>query len=794
MAETKQAKGKGFGLVYFLLIVLGFSLYYNQWVTLEKLSNAVNPIAQFGTFSQFFGFLNQYGSRIFSSSDAFFTYLIIAICIILIFMEVRKKTFTDLSETLPRMDRHLILYLFIIALFCMRYYFAIGKDMYNGDAAYFFYLVSRLTESFKSGVFFPYWTNIHGGGAPINQFYGPLHSYVAALFNMLSGNIHFSVKLSLFLFHLMSAIGVYLFIRELFSSKKAGFMAGIATILMYYHPHLIIFPGRYGEGAIWAFYPFLFYFFERYIASLKKINIVLLALTVGALILSSIGMSYYFFLFWGIYAATRLLVLEKHWKDKFIIFAMVALGVIGGFFLSSYYLYSQIFETQWSIADLFSKGKTAAIEPHLIPPIFVWNNFQVILFDVPRVWQSAYFGVTLLLLAFVGIVESVRKREKRAIPLVVMAALIIILFISYGRVQWLNKIPYLQTYSQSRLLNIMAFATIFLSGVGALALLSWFKKRGLFMLILIFIFIDLFPTTFHDTWAAQYAGSASGFFSQLKSQYGFKKNKLADFRVELLGKNSRIVQNNWRAYDAFMAETGVPLIKESMWDSKQWNLFANGLDNLAYYLDPRLSIDVLLNHCYIYNCKYVISSFALPQQVFKSYVVSSDVVMAELPFHSPVLFTTKLEKMDYTTNLYASYLTSLKIDPVKRTVNHMWLNRGNSAILPDLKRTNELISHLVYNHKVVMKLKVIDESFAIFSYSAYPTTRLFVNGKRTEFMETVQGSICIRLPPGEFDIVLKSSRTRTAFLSLILACILSVLIIVYLVFEYRKKSKERKAL
>ncbi|MDD5066969.1 MAG: hypothetical protein PHF84_07970, partial [bacterium] len=121
------------GLVFLLLVFL-WALYYNQWVTLEKLSNAVNPLSRFGTVGDFFRFLDQYGSRIFDGMDQFVFYLILFIPVLLLIMEYRKKYLSRFIEILPRQDKYIILYLAVLSVYCLRYYLALGQDGYNGDA------------------------------------------------------------------------------------------------------------------------------------------------------------------------------------------------------------------------------------------------------------------------------------------------------------------------------------------------------------------------------------------------------------------------------------------------------------------------------------------------------------------------------------------------------------------------------------------------------------------------------------------------------------------------------------
>jgi hypothetical protein len=205
-----------------------------------------------------------------------------------------------------------------------------------------------------------------------------------------------------------------------------------------------------------------------------------------------------------------------------------------------------------------------------------------------------------------------------------------------------------------------------------------------------------------------------------------------------------------------------------------------------------MTIDILLNHYALFNCRYLLSTFALPQQAFKSYEVSSDVVLAEFKFVTPVLFTYKLEKVDFNTNMYISYVAGLRIDSARRTVSHMWLKNGETAELPAQQQAPELLSHQVFNTKAVMKVRLAGKAFAVLSYSAYPTIRLFVDGKAAKYWETAQGTICIPLEPGEHEIIIKAGRSGMALLCCSVSGFLFVLMMVYLFLVYRKNKKAKE--
>lgn len=796
ISNSKKINSKN--ILYILLIIFVFALFYNQFVTLEKLSNAVNPIARFGTITGFFEFLNKYSSRIFDGTDTFIFYFIILIPIILVILEYRKKYLSDFIEHLPKSNKYMILYLSILSILCMRYYFALGKDMYMGDASYFFFMTKLLVKNFKDFNFFPFWSNMYGGGAPANQFYGPLHPYIAGFITLFTNDIYFSTKLTLFLFHLLSVIGVYLFINQLTGSKKSAFIAGLSAILLYHHPHVIIFPGRYGIASIWGVYPFLFYFFERYLNKKSIINFIALAIIVHLMILASLGMSLYFLFFFGLYALMRIILKRKNFKSIFQDIISMGLVALFGIILSSYYLYSFVSESKWIMeAGTFGTGKVAGRDKNIFLQTFLWNNYQISLFNIQYAWQASYFGLSLIILGILGLFLTVKNKIKKFFPFIGVVIIILFYIIGYGQNKLLLKIPYAHTYSLVRSFNILTIVIIFLSGIGFYILNKKYKNRlSLFLIIGLIMLIDLFPTTFHDTFGKQYGDYGRPFMDYLIKKYKPQDNKTLNFRVDLLGsgaRNSRAIHCNWRPYDAFIPETGIPLVFESGADYLKVDKFIWYFHKGLYRNYLTLSKDLVLNFYHLFNTKYLISSFNLPPSFFKAYAKNKTVQLFQLENHTPVLLTSQLKKVEYSTNQFPAFLNSLDIDRKNNTMKEMWIINGSSENLKSKDLSFQLKKHIIKENKVQLDIETHDTVFAVLSYSAYPTIKVLINQKEVEHYETLYGFIVVKLQPGLNQIEIIPTRTVSAnlffYLSLLLFFLLISIILIILYTQRKKKGK-----
>jgi hypothetical protein len=108
---------------------------------------------------------------------------------------------------------------------------------------------------------------------------------------------------------------------------------------------------------------------------------------------------------------------------------------------------------------------------------------------------------------------------------------------------------------------------------------------------------------------------------------------------------------------------------------------------------------------------------------------------------------------------------------------------------PDLKF--ELLEHKVKINKVLMKVKSYGDAYAILSYTAYPTIKVYINDKETDYFETLYGMIVVKLQPGINSIQIIPTRTKLAKLFFYLPLSLFLLIIGIFIFYFYKKKNPR---
>ena len=767
-----------------LLFLFFIAAYYNQWVTMEKLSEAIGPLSKFSSISNFFSFLNNYSQRLFDSTDSFFFNLLWIIPLIFFLMELKNKTLSKTALIFPKKDSSIIIMLIVIGLVWLRAYFAKGEDLYNGDSPYYYYLLQNMTWNFKRFSFAPFYTFMHGGGSPVNQFYGPLFSVAGAIFNIILNNSVLSAKITLFIFHILSAIGIYLFIKELTGSRRTAFFAGFAAIAVYLRLHLTIYPGRYGDASIWASYPFSFYFTEKLFQKRLFKYIFGFAVSIAFMIFGSIGHSYYFILFLGIYIFIRFLTLKKSWKEKLTSLLCIVTGTLLGILFSSYYLYSFLFESKWTVKEMFSSAKIGGREEGIILPLFLWNSHLFSIFNINIPWQTGYLGISLILTAIYGIIETIKKKKREFIPFIIMA-IIFILFMAFYGSPFLTWIPFLHTYTQSRLLNIASFLTIVLFASGINIITNDTRKL---IWILFIVFLDLFPTTFHDSAGRYYGGEARVLLKSLKKEYGIKNRKIADFRIDLLGSGdkNREINNNWRAYDAFMAETGIPILAETQWDYLPVKIFKEKIDE-SLYTSNDITYSMLLNYYRLMNVRYILSTIYLNTNFFKLKNKLRAVYLFEIE-NSPVFFTKNIIKIEEKKPDAVSFLKNLDIDMKSKFISYIETVNLKTNLISNASA--QVIEHKTFLDRVNIKIESSDRIFAVLSYAAYPTLKIKINNKIVKPYETSYGFIVLSLEKGLSNIELLPARTFITKILVLLSFTVFILLLFLTVIIPKIKMKK----
>lgn len=342
--------------------------------------------------------------------------------------------------------------------------------------------IANFYQSLSEGNLIPRWAgNLNWGyGHPILMFLYPAPSYFASLFHFIGFPFVVSVKIIFGLTFVISGIGMYLWIRNIFG-EKSGIVAGV---LYMYAPYRFVdfyVRGAIGEHVAFLFVPFVFYFLYK-ISQLKKNNsqyLVGLSLSITGLLLSHNALSIMFLPIVIVYAG--ILIVTS--KNKVMLSINYVLFALLGFGLSSFFLLPAFLEGKYTLRDIVTSSGE-------------YKQGFVPLFDffIPS-WS--YSGSALLskqvgLVQLVGIILSLFyiKKLKGAVRyfclfLLIVFAFSLLLMIKESDFVW-HSISLLQKFQFPwRLLSIVVFSSAVLGSISVLL----FKKKNATIAVFVFCFV-----------------------------------------------------------------------------------------------------------------------------------------------------------------------------------------------------------------------------------------------------------------------------------------------------------------
>lgn len=267
--------------------------------------------------------------------------------------------------------------------------------------------IANFYQSLSEGNIIPRWAgNLNWGyGHPILMFLYPLPSYSASAFLFLGASLANSFKIVFAVFYILSGIGMYLWLKNVFN-KPAGIAGAILYLFAPYRFIDMYIRGAIGEHVAFAFVPFVFYFLLRLSLDINLsllsrkafINLFLGSLSLALLILSHNAITIMFLplvifysLFLGIFSKRKVKALMLNF-----------LTIIMGFILSSFFLLPAFLEGKYTLRDIVT-GKDYLNHFFSFNRFFLndWNYGGSGLFSL----QLGWVHVTLV---FLGIFFTVK--------------------------------------------------------------------------------------------------------------------------------------------------------------------------------------------------------------------------------------------------------------------------------------------------------------------------------------------------------------------------------------------------
>ena len=778
-----------------------------QYVTVAKFA-IFPPAITYGTLENFIGHAAEQIS--FDALDVLLLALFLISSALLLYNEWRRRVLSDFLQYCFASPSRTLWLLVLSLLVCIRFYFSGGELNWAADASHHIVTSWLAAEAIAAGQT-PVWTFFMGTGSPYLQNYGFAFFYLVGLVDLVCRNFFLSLKLTMAAGHLLSGIGMYYLAAGICRSRRAGFTAGLAYSLCFWHTQQVIIMGRLPLSIFYAILPWAFHYVERVVASPFRMRAALLGgMCVALLNFTHPGYGTYAMVLLACYSLVRLWFCRNRPDAGAILRAGILLFVLGAVF-SSYMTAGMFFELAYTKLHEFSTDLSGVPDPtwrHLLG----WSNYRFwSLPPQPFHWYGGYLGVSLVLLALAGGAVALRRRPGQLAPCWICLILVAVVVFAY---RWppLTVIPLIHAFNASRYLLFVAFFLALAAGMGAYYLLpqgprSLARSRWYTILLLVMV-VDLFPTTFVQPYCEEdYSpcGSPRDIFDPVAAASApfSQRDELPNYRAHWIATDLNIFRRQ-----ACMLYEGATPIAEAFHPGELRTLetFTQPFTDWSQGLLERMeSPDQLTAHpqyellrdgLYLLNTRYLIASSN--RKKFATALALS---------YSPIVVSGRLENYGEKTTDLGAASAGLDADPeeseaIARTLGIIARTGlrpplGSLAceriLVRDMEGDRDLgttpaarvVSHVVRRQEVEMKVEVSADCYARLAYAYYPHLRVSVDGKQVRPLQTAGRFMALPLDAGSHDIAIEARLSPLRRGLLALAAVSLVMALVLVLREHR---------
>ena len=771
-----------------LLSTLSVLLVYFQYTTLFKFA-VLEPAKRYRNLGTFIQVVRRHA--LIDLADAIVAILIFALFVTIIVLELRKKRLSAFLSKVFETEKRTLLLLVIACLLCCRYYFARGGLAWAGDANFHIGYAWIASQAFAQGEI-PIWTNYFGAGGPYCQFYGFLFFYVTGAVDVVFSDLEFSLKIVMGLSHVISGIGMYLFVRTLFN-RQAGFIAAIAYVTCVWHMQQVLIMGRYPLSLFYALLPFPFFFFECLRVRIPWLSSAMGGgFTLGLLAFVHPGYAFWATALFGFYVCVRL------WSDgdRRAIRALCGrslLLLLGGLVFGAY-LTLPIW-TERADVGLRSGLDLSGLPDPTWGQLLIWSNYRIRLFPVDSShWYGGYLGLSLITLALVGIASSLviwLRRTSRhrndspenggmRAPLTAdlpakswgpAACLILSLLLVFGyRWPLIESLSVVQAFNAGRYLLFVAFFLCAMVGVGSVSLVGFVRNHDrrvtVLTVLLLIVVTDMGPSTFQQPYIRgselerpQLVGTeATGILRSEAAR--FPNGEIPNYR------NYFATDTEYRplAISYLPVSTGLVtflgLYNEALLATTIFCQPLEKLLNSAIREAEKLGSPGTHNFGPLRDGLYLLNT----RRFMARHSNQRELLVWNVPDVSPVVVSSKIGGWDLPlasrvdTQVQKTLIQLVKamgVNHVKNTCDQILLTGQRGSEDLGTSPSVEVVEHRVWNQRVEMLVRTSSPCFARLAYAYYPNLSVTVNGDKVVPYQTAGRFIAVRLGEGEHRIVLK---------------------------------------
>ena len=768
-----------FPTMWILLFWGGLSICI-QYITVEKFS-VFAPSNSHITWEKFVRAVEQ--KITFDPLDGLLVALFLVSTVFLLYKEMRQRVISDFLQDCFASQRKTLWLLAGCSLLCVRFYFARGEWSWAGDASH--HIVSSwLTAQTIADGQVPIWTFFMGTGSLYLQNYGFAFFYLVGLVDLVCRDLSLSLKLVMAATHVLSGIGMYYLVASLCRSRRAAFIAGLGYVLCFWHTQHVFIMGRLPLSLFYALLPWAFYWIERVVNSPYKMRAALLGgVSMALLNFTHPGYGTYAMVLLGCYSVIRLWSCWGHPDTRAIASAGILLFVLGiGF--GAYMNVGMYLERMYTKMHDFSFSLSSVPDPtwrHLLG----WSNFRFYLIPPdPFHWYGGYLGVSLCAVALAGGVMALGRRDRRVAACWVCLILTTLVVFTY-RWPLVSALPLIHAFNASRYLLFLSFFLALAAGIGTYMLLQHgprsLARSRWYTLLLLVVWVDLFPTTFiHPYSSPVKKSSPTGYSPEIFTEVGKEatlfreRDELPNFRAQWLDED---IHDPLRW--ARMLYMGATPIVETFHpgELRTFETFIQPFTDWAHSLLPEVeSPEQLLTHP---SSDLLVAGFQLLNTrhvIVTSKQHGSGVALA-LEAYSPIVVSGRLTGYDEAAVDFANIAARFGEGLDDSVAQALWIIVQTGLHQPigdtlscerilirgkedesDLGTTPkaQVLSHRVDHQQVEMRVAISARCYARLSYAYFPYLQVTVDGMPVQPMQTAGRFIALPLEAGERDIVLKA--------------------------------------
>ena len=795
------ATGGGLGLLALLLFV-------HQYTTMARFG-VFPPSRGYATAQNFLSQVLEYIE--FSLFDYALLTAIAGLFLALLVAELRGGCLSALLRSVFTSEGWTVALLAAAGFVAVRFYLGSGYFAWAGDQPQHICFSHMASRSIAEGEL-PIWTNYLGTGTPYLQFYGFLFFYLTGLVDQLWTDIFASLKAVMAVLHAASGLAMYLLARTVTGSRRAGFIAGLAYVLSFWHTQQIIIMGRLPLSLFYALLPLPFYFFERLSSPGFAGNRARLAsslaggICLGALALTHPGYGFWATVLLGLYVGLRLLILLRGNRSRGNLVWWSALLFAGGLVFGGYLTLPMWLERDYT--GLYRGiGDFAEVPVPTWQHVLAWSNYRFWAILPPGLvegnWYGGYLGLTLVIVVAAGaaVSSSAVSRELilRSMPVFACLGLTALLVFGY-RLPPLQSLPVVKMQAAGRYLLFTVFFLSLAAGPAAQALMVLLRRRRwrvpVSTLILFAIAVDLGPTTFQQVYSTR--NPVPDRVPELRPHADSldTQGKLPNYRVLSSGsRHSKYLQKGKLYFESRTPHPGsfhpgraraavdfVEPVDRYLLKLVEMGYFAIAMDD-SIDADPqgqfpetifgRSHEEIILAGFNMMDVRYFILSIPGRWRPYSGFehgpvLVSPKTVpfpagkLDQLAASGEAFKYLDPERVDagFMKMLTDSYralflVVNTGVDPETRVCKRIYVLDDEGQELGTTPAV-EVLEHTVRMQRVDLKLRVSEACFARLAYSYFPYLRVAVDGREVAPLRTAGGFMAVQLEAGERHLTLEA--------------------------------------